>query len=64
MTRGDWCGQYERQEPIPTKPPPRGDKQCPKDCNGVGNCNYDTGLCDCPAGAHARYAENAHLMSL
>ena len=32
------------------KPAPRGSKQCPNDCNKVGNCNYDTGLCECPAG--------------
>ena len=50
MTIGNWCGQYERQIPIQYKPAPRGSKQCPNYCNKVGNCNYDTGLCDCPAG--------------
>ena len=38
------------QAPVPTKPTPRGDKDCPKDCSGVGNCHYDTGTCYCPAG--------------
>jgi hypothetical protein len=49
-TAGTWCGKYDRQEPSDLKPPPRGDRPCKNDCNGVGNCNYDTGLCDCPAG--------------
>ena len=35
---------------FPYKTALRGAKQCPNNCNGVGNCNYDTGLCDCPAG--------------
>lgn len=51
LTLGDWCGQYKRQVPLRYKPAPRGSKQCLNNCNGVGNCNYDTGLCDCPAGA-------------
>eukprot|EP00955_Chlamydomonas_euryale_P080410 363419-Chlamydomonas_euryale.AAC.21 len=37
----------------PWRAPPRGNTSCPNDCNGVGNCNYDTGLCECPAGTHA-----------
>ncbi|KXZ53464.1 hypothetical protein GPECTOR_7g914 [Gonium pectorale] len=36
--------------PVPWKPAPRGSKECPDKCNGVGRCNYDTGYCDCPAG--------------
>ena len=31
--------------------PPRGDKPCPNDCNGVGICQADFGYCLCPAGA-------------
>ena len=54
LARGDWCGKFERQAPTAWQPAPQGDKQCPKTakgiCNGVGNCNYDTGMCDCPAG--------------
>ncbi len=38
------------QEGVPFKPPPRGDKDCPNACSGWGNCNHDTGLCECPAG--------------
>ena len=50
-TRGGWCGPYTLQAPGgPFRAPPRGDKDCPEGCNGVGNCNYDTGLCECPAG--------------
>ena len=35
---------------ITWKPAPRGNKSCPGDCNTVGNCNHDSGLCECPAG--------------
>ena len=49
-TRGRWCGRYESQPPIPFKLAPRGSKQCPDNCNNVGNCHYDTGICYCPAG--------------
>ena len=35
---------------LPTKPPPRGNVSCAHNCNNVGNCNYDTGVCQCPAG--------------
>jgi hypothetical protein len=50
LTRGGWCGLYERQTPFSFKAAPRGSKQCPNNCTNVGNCNHDTGLCDCPAG--------------
>ena len=33
------------QEPLLPKPVPRGDKDCPSGCSGIGNCNYDTGGC-------------------
>ncbi|PNH07497.1 putative glucuronosyltransferase, partial [Tetrabaena socialis] len=36
--------------PVAWRPAPRGDRECPGGCNNVGRCNYDTGLCDCPAG--------------
>ncbi|KAG2455017.1 hypothetical protein HYH02_000842 [Chlamydomonas schloesseri] len=50
FTKGTWCTNYAKQEPVPWKPAPRGSKECPGGCNNVGRCNYDTGLCDCPAG--------------
>ncbi|MEW5312044.1 MAG: hypothetical protein WDW38_003706 [Sanguina aurantia] len=50
LTAGSWCGPFFAQTPVPRKPPPLGDKNCPSDCNGVGNCDYDTGICYCPAG--------------
>ncbi|GAX75781.1 hypothetical protein CEUSTIGMA_g3224.t1 [Chlamydomonas eustigma] len=50
VTRGDWCGPYIEQVPVPSRPAPRGDVSCPNDCGGVGNCDYDTGACYCPAG--------------
>lgn len=31
--------------------PPRGDRKCAHDCNGVGNCHAEFGYCQCPAGA-------------
>lgn len=47
-----------RQDRVPWKPGPRGDRECPKTkwgvCNGVGNCHYDIGVCQCPAGACVR----------
>lgn len=49
-TQGDWCEKYRTQDPLPVKPVPRGDKSCPNDCHNVGNCDYDTGTCWCPAG--------------
>ena len=51
VTLGDWCRQYKRQVPLQYKTTPRGSKQCLNNCSGVGNCNYDIGVCDCPAGA-------------
>ncbi|GLC34055.1 hypothetical protein PLESTB_000832400 [Pleodorina starrii] len=50
LVRGTWCGDFLRQEAVPTRAVPRGDKDCPNGCSGWGNCNHDTGLCDCPAG--------------
>ncbi|GFR40870.1 hypothetical protein Agub_g1521 [Astrephomene gubernaculifera] len=49
-TKGDWCAAFHSQKPVAWKPAPRGNKECPDNCNNVGRCNYDTGYCDCPAG--------------
>ena len=38
------------QPTVARLPPKRGNKDCPKDCSGVGVCNYDSGLCYCPVG--------------
>ena len=37
------------QVAVPTKPHPRGSIPCPGGCN-TGNCQYDIGICMCPAG--------------
>lgn len=37
-------------QPVAWKPAPRGNKMCPGNCNNLGNCNYDTGYCECTAG--------------
>ncbi len=50
LVRGTWCGEFLRQVRLPARPVPRGRKECPNACSGWGNCNYDTGLCECPAG--------------
>jgi hypothetical protein len=50
QSQGTWCRRFHRQQALPFKKAPRGSKTCPKDCNGVGNCNADTGICECPAG--------------
>jgi hypothetical protein len=53
-TRGAWCQRYEAAAPVPWAAPPLGSKDCPETphgpCNGVGNCNAASGLCECPAG--------------
>ena len=50
LTKGSWCTSFYYQEENPRPAPPQGDKDCPKDCNGVGQCNHDTGYCNCPVG--------------
>ncbi len=50
-TLGDWCQRWFAAPLVPSKPAPRGSKACPNGCNGVGSCNHDLGLCQCPAGA-------------
>lgn len=49
-THGDWCRKFHEQQGVAWKPLPIANKQCNASCNGVGVCNYDTGLCLCPAG--------------
>eukprot|EP00891_Asterochloris_glomerata_P004391 jgi/Astpho2/4391/e_gw1.00067.84.1_t len=49
-TVGTWCTAALSQEAFPWKAPPEHSKACQHDCNGVGTCNHDTGLCLCPAG--------------
>ena len=48
---GGWCLQavFSNLTTI-ARPPPLGTRSCTAGCNGVGNCNADTGACDCPAG--------------
>jgi len=50
LEQGGWCTGYWTQAEVPSRPPPRGSKVCPNRCGGVGNCDYDTGVCSCPAG--------------
>ncbi|KAG2445204.1 hypothetical protein HYH02_008672 [Chlamydomonas schloesseri] len=50
LVKGTWCGEFLRQVRLPARPVPRGSKECPNACSGWGNCNYDTGICECPAG--------------
>ena len=50
LARGSWCAGFQQQEAVARRAPPRGDKLCPGDCGGVGNCNADSGSCVCPAG--------------
>ncbi|KAG2486464.1 hypothetical protein HYH03_014911 [Edaphochlamys debaryana] len=49
-TAGRWCGRMEALPPAPLRPAPRGNRTCAQGC-GPGNCNHDTGTCDCPAGS-------------
>ena len=50
-TSGSWCQSAlsfnSKRPPIPSQ---AGVKNCSAGCNAVGNCNADTGVCDCPAG--------------
>ncbi len=68
QSQGTWCRRFHRQNAVPFKPAPRGSKTCPKDCSGVGNCNADTGTCECPAGglssASAIVSYDAHDVQL
>ena len=52
MTLGTWCQAALNQQPaLGRGPPAGGNRLCVAACSGRGNCNRDTGLCDCPAGA-------------
>jgi len=62
LERFPWCQAYFSQTRIPWKEVPRGDKACPKDdqgreCSGVGVCDYDWGMCQCPAGWRGKGCE-------
>ncbi|KAG2488354.1 hypothetical protein HYH03_013044 [Edaphochlamys debaryana] len=65
LTRGSWCEEYFRQDRVPWKPAPRGSKDCPSTkwgpCNGVGNCHYDIGVCQCPAGWKGKACDEKDL---
>ncbi|GIL48810.1 hypothetical protein Vafri_5227 [Volvox africanus] len=50
LTIGSWCGPYYRQTPTQRPPPKRGNTSCPNNCSGLGQCQYDFGICYCPAG--------------
>lgn len=51
LALGDWCGKYEKQGLLPLEDPPQGSKECPNNCNNnIGVCDYDIGICNCPAG--------------
>ncbi|CAK0774152.1 hypothetical protein CVIRNUC_004140 [Coccomyxa viridis] len=48
---GDWCLRALSSNLSTTSTPPTlGTRSCTAGCNGAGNCNADTGACDCPAG--------------
>lgn len=49
-TTGTWCMAALTQVAMRWKDPPEHSKACGHDCNGVGVCSHDTGLCLCPAG--------------
>lgn len=50
-TIGEWCQHALKQQAVSDRSQPiSGSQTCHSDCNGVGNCNALTGICDCPAG--------------
>ncbi|KAI3432296.1 hypothetical protein D9Q98_003856 [Chlorella vulgaris] len=55
-TRGNWCGRYDNQTPLPARAPPLGNQSClwgddlALQCNFVGVCDGIKGWCRCPAG--------------
>lgn len=59
-TKGDWCKAFFMQRPVPSAPPPRGDKSCLWGCNFVGVCDHMAGWCRCPAGAAAALHAGLH----
>ena len=50
MLSPEGCRAFAAQTPLPAPLPPRGSKACLGGC-GAGNCQYDLGVCMCPAGA-------------
>jgi hypothetical protein len=58
-TRGSWCWRYHKQPEVGGRKQAyvaSEEKQCQNDCSGVGNCNYQLGVCDCPAGARGPHS--------
>ncbi|KAK9805311.1 hypothetical protein WJX73_000673 [Symbiochloris irregularis] len=50
-TLGTWCQDYQAQKPFMSKAWSSSDWRCSdENCNNVGNCNRDIGICDCMAG--------------
>ena len=49
---------------LPMQAPPRGNKTCPNDCNGVGNCHAEYGYCQCPAGDSSRNLLDLAVLAL
>lgn len=53
-TLGEWCTQaLSVNRAAAATPDSPGGRICTAACNIVGNCNADTGVCDCPAGKPA-----------
>ena len=53
-TLGEWCTQaLSTTRAAAATPDSPGGRGCTAACNIVGNCNADTGVCDCPAGQPA-----------
>jgi hypothetical protein len=53
LARREWrarCSEYDHQAPVETFLAPRGAKECPNNCSGVGKCDHGSGRCDCPVG--------------
>lgn len=53
LARREWrarCSGYDQQVLIEAFTAPRGAKECPNNCSGIGNCDHGSGLCDCPVG--------------
>eukprot|EP00201_Polytomella_parva_P004061 CAMPEP_0175079284 /NCGR_PEP_ID=MMETSP0052_2-20121109/24730_1 /TAXON_ID=51329 ORGANISM="Polytomella parva, Strain SAG 63-3" /NCGR_SAMPLE_ID=MMETSP0052_2 /ASSEMBLY_ACC=CAM_ASM_000194 /LENGTH=379 /DNA_ID=CAMNT_0016349583 /DNA_START=177 /DNA_END=1313 /DNA_ORIENTATION=- len=62
LERFGWCHFFYSQKRVPWKTILRGNTSCPVDekgveCAGMGVCNYDFGICECPAGWKGRACE-------
>ena len=61
-TLGKWCRQALSVNcTTAASPSLPGEKGCTAACNNVGNCNADTGVCDCPAGKATMQVMPTHL---